>query len=83
MSQTPNRVVERAKLLAKNGVILDFGAGYYRVRSQSGRGWYEVKDPPGICTCPAFTHGRTRPCKHILAVRERRKHEVDTLRRKP
>lgn len=63
----PEKVNERARDIAENGLVLDYG-GYYRVKSQSGRGWYEVWDPPGICTCPAYANG-IRPCKHILAVR--------------
>ncbi|MCS6869605.1 MULTISPECIES: SWIM zinc finger family protein [Thermus] len=38
------------------------------VESQEGRGHYLVDLEGETCTCPAWTSGKTRPCKHLLAV---------------
>lgn len=37
------------------------------VESQEGRGHYLVDLEAESCTCPAWTSGKTRPCKHLLA----------------
>lgn len=32
-----------------------------------GREDYQVWTRLGVCSCPAFTYGKTRPCKHLRA----------------
>src|SRR5208337_2051523 len=62
---------ERGKaIVEKNGQIQKVDNNSFKVKSQSGKGFYEVKaTPEGMtCTCPDFLK-RGVPCKHILATR--------------
>jgi len=46
---------------------------HYRVKAESGvvRDVFLVTGSKGFCTCPDFVfRGGTRPCKHIIAVRD-------------
>ena len=35
-----------------------------------GRSDYQVWTQLGVCSCPAFTYGASRPCKHLRAAME-------------
>lgn len=62
---------ERGKVIAeKVGHIQKVDDNSYKVKSQSGKGFYEVKatEDGMTCTCPDFIK-RGLPCKHILATR--------------
>lgn len=62
---------ERGKEIAeKSGQIQKVDDNSYKVKSQSGKGFYEVKATKDgmTCTCPDFVK-RGLPCKHILATR--------------
>ncbi len=62
---------ERGKEIAnKEGQIEKVGNYAFKVKSQSGHGFYEVKmtDKGMTCTCPDFQK-RGLPCKHISASR--------------
>jgi transposase len=62
---------ERGKIIAeKAGHIQKVNDNSYKVKSQSGKGFYEVKatDDGMTCICPDFIK-RGLPCKHILATR--------------
>jgi len=56
-------------ILARGSEIRRLNASRYRVRSQSGNGFYEVvkENQEWYCTCPDHTH-RQLACKHIYAV---------------
>jgi transposase len=62
---------ERGKAIAeKGGQIRKVNNHLFKVRSQSGNGFYDVKSTrKGMtCTCPDFVQW-SKPCKHILATR--------------
>lgn len=62
---------ERGKEIAeKVGQIQKVDDNSYKVKSQSGKGFYEVKATKDgmTCSCPDFAK-RGLPCKHILATR--------------
>ena len=61
---------ERGKAILENGNVKKVNDHSFKVKSQSGKGIYEVKaTPTGMpCTCPDFVY-RGGKCKHIQATR--------------
>ena len=52
-------------------MIHEVTAGMFEVQSFSNLGiFYTVNLEANTCTCPAFTHGSRRSCKHLTAVRK-------------
>lgn len=47
-----------------NGLLEHVAGSIYLAH---GTGIYAVDVGHGACTCPAFTGGKTRPCKHLVA----------------
>ncbi|HUS74918.1 MAG TPA: transposase [Methanothrix sp.] len=70
---------ERGKAIAENGNVKKVNNNSFKVKSQSGKGAYEVKATQnGItCTCPDFVY-RGGKCKHIQATRYYLEIEKDT-----
>jgi hypothetical protein len=70
---------ERGKAIAENGNVKKVNDHSFKVKSQSGRGVYEVKATPNgmTCTCPDFVY-RGGKCKHIQATRYYLEIEKDT-----
>lgn len=71
---------ERGKEIAENGnQIKKVNDNSFKVKSQSGKGAYEVKATPNgmTCTCPDFVY-RGGKCKHIQATRYYLEIEKDT-----
>ncbi|MDM7324093.1 MAG: SWIM zinc finger family protein [Thermus sp.] len=62
--------LEKAKALVQEGKVHPVPGlpEVYVVESQAGRGFYLVDMERETCTCPAYTQGKTRPCKHMVAV---------------
>jgi putative transposase len=61
---------ERGKAIARvDGHVKRIDENYYKVRSQSGNGEYDVRSGElgWICSCPDFAY-RGQKCKHIHAV---------------
>ena len=69
----------RGKAIAENGNVKKVTDHSFKVKSQSGKGVYEVKaTPTGMtCTCPDFVY-RGGKCKHIAATRYYLEIEKDT-----
>jgi hypothetical protein len=69
----------RGKEIAENGNVKKVTDHSFKVKSQSGKGAYEVKaTPTGMtCTCPDFVY-RGGNCKHISATRYYLEIEKDT-----
>jgi transposase len=65
--------------MAENGNVKKVNSDSFKVKSQSGKGVYEVKaTPTGMtCTCPDFVY-RGGKCKHIQATRYYLEIEKDT-----
>jgi len=70
---------ERGKAIAENGNVKKVNDHSFKVKSQSGKGVYEVKATPNgmTCTCPDFVY-RGGKCKHIQATRYYLEIEKDT-----
>ena len=71
---------ERGKAIAnKKGSVKQVTDHSFKVKSQSGKGAYEVKATPSgmTCTCPDFVY-RGGKCKHIQATRYYLEIEKDT-----
>jgi len=70
---------ERGKAIAKNGNVKKVNDHSFKVKSQAGKGAYEVKATPNgmTCTCPDFVY-RGGKCKHITATRYYLEIEKDT-----
>jgi transposase len=71
---------ERGKEIANNkGHVKQVNDRSFKVKSQSGKGAYEVKATPNgmTCTCPDFVY-RGGKCKHIQATRYYLEIEKDT-----
>jgi transposase len=71
---------ERGKAIANNsGHVKQVNDHSFKVKSQSGKGVYEVKATPNgmTCTCPDFVY-RGGKCKHIQATRYYLQVEKDT-----
>ena len=71
---------ERGKAIANNkGSVKKVNDHSFKVKSQSGKGAYEVKATPNgmTCTCPDFVY-RGGKCKHIAATRYYLEIEKDT-----
>ncbi len=71
---------ERGKAIANNkGSVKQVNDNSFKVKSQSGKGVYEVKATPNgmTCTCPDFVY-RGGKCKHIQATRYYLEIEKDT-----
>lgn len=66
---TDNGRKMRASILAQAGTIERIDAKTYKVKSQSGNGWYQVSKVNGEwkCECPDFVN-RGVVCKHCFAV---------------
>ena len=69
----------RGKAIAENGNVKKVTDHSFKVKSQSGKGAYEVKATPNgmTCTCPDFVYRGGR-CKHISATRFYLEVEKDT-----
>ncbi|WP_114313575.1 SWIM zinc finger family protein [Thermus caldifontis] len=61
--------LEKAKDLVERGKVYPVGGlpDVFVVESQEGGGFYLVDLGRETCTCPAWTNGKTRPCKHMVA----------------
>ena len=72
-------IEERGKAIADSGNAKKVTDHSFKVKSQSGRGAYEVKATPSgmTCTCPDFVY-RGGKCKHIQATRYYLQVEKDT-----
>lgn len=71
---------QRGKEIANNkGSVKQVNDNSFKVKSQSGKGVYEVKATPSgmTCTCPDFVY-RGGKCKHIQATRYYLQVEKDT-----
>ena len=70
---------ERGKAILENGNVKKVNDHSFKVKSQSGKGIYEVKATPNgmTCTCPDFVY-RGGKCKHIQATRYYLEIEKDT-----
>ncbi len=80
MQTTPSTREERGKAIANNkGSVKQVNDHSFKVKSQSGKGAYEVKATPSgmTCTCPDFVY-RGGKCKHIAATRYYLEIEKDT-----
>jgi len=79
MAIIPNSRDIRGKAIAENGNVKKVADHSFKVKSQSGKGAYEVKATPNgmTCTCPDFVY-RGGKCKHIQATRYYLQVEKDT-----
>jgi transposase len=79
MQDAPNSREVRGKAIAQNGNVKKVNEHSYKVKSQSGKGIYEVNATPNgmTCTCPDFVY-RGGKCKHIQATRYYLEIEKDT-----
>ena len=80
MQVTTNLREERGKAIADQGdQIKKVNDHSFKVKSQSGSGFYEVKATPNgmTCDCPDFVY-RGGKCKHIQATRYYLEIEKDT-----
>lgn len=61
--------LEKAKALVREGRVHPVQGlpDIFVVESQEGKGLYLVDLGQETCTCPAWTQGKTRPCKHLVA----------------
>jgi len=69
----------KGKAIAEDGNVKKVNSNSFKVKSQSGKGVYEVKATPNgmTCTCPDFVY-RGGKCKHIQATRYYLEIEKDT-----
>jgi len=69
----------KGKSIADQGNVKKVNDHSFKVKSQSGKGAYEVKATPNgmTCTCPDFVY-RGGKCKHIAATRYYLQIEKDT-----
>jgi transposase len=69
----------RGKAIADSNQVKKVNNHSFKVKSQSGNGFYEVKATPNgmTCTCPDFVY-RGGKCKHIQATRYYLEIEKDT-----
>jgi transposase len=69
----------KGKAIAENGNVKKVNDHSFKVKSQSGKGIYEVKATPNgmTCTCPDFVYHGGK-CKHIQATRYYLEIEKDT-----
>ena len=59
--------LEKAAFIVLLRPVMQVGDDRYRVMSEDGLRWYEVKD--GQCDCYDYVrHGPGHPCKHRIAV---------------
>ena len=59
--------LEKAAFLLLLRPVVQVGEARYRVMSEDGLRWYEIRD--GHCECYDYSrHGPGHPCKHRLAV---------------
>ena len=59
--------LEKAAFLVLLRPVLSLGGGHYRVGSEDGLKYYEVRN--GHCACTDYLrHGAGHPCKHRLAL---------------
>ena len=67
---TESRRDARGKELNNNGHVKKVNDHSFKVKSQSGNGFYEIKETKDgmTCTCPDFVY-RGGNCKHIAATR--------------
>jgi transposase len=79
MQKTPDSREVRGKAIAENGNVKKVNDHSFKIKSQSGKGVYEVKATPSgmTCTCPDFVY-RGGKCKHIQATRYYLEIEKDT-----
>lgn len=79
MQVTPNSCEVKGKTIAENGNVKKVTDNSFKVKSQSGKGAYEVKATLNgmTCTCPDFVY-RGGKCKHIQATRYYLQVEKDT-----
>ena len=79
MQNTPNPRDIKGKEIADKGNVKKVNNNSFKVKSQSGKGAYEVKATPNgmTCTCPDFVY-RGGKCKHIQATRYYLEIEKDT-----
>ena len=70
MITAPSPREAKGKSMAENGNVKKVNDHSFKVKSQSGKGIYEVKATPSgmTCTCPDFVYRGGR-CKHIAATR--------------
>jgi len=70
MQITPSSRELRGKEIADKGNVKKVNDNSFKVKSQSGKGAYEVKATPNgmTCTCPDFVY-RGGKCQHITATR--------------
>lgn len=54
------------RVFGTGGLVL-LEPGHYQAH---GGGVYDVWTGHGVCSCPAFTFGHSRPCKHLRAALE-------------
>ena len=69
MNTDNGRKVRALAIVAQAGTIDRLDSKTYRVKSQSGNGWYQVGKDGGEwkCECPDFRN-RSVVCKHVFAV---------------
>jgi transposase len=79
MQEAPNSREVRGKAIADSDNVKKVNNNSFKVKSQSGKGVYEVKATPNgmTCTCPDFVY-RGGKCKHISATRFYLEIEKDT-----
>ena len=59
--------LEKAAFLLLLRPVVEVGQDRYRVMSEDGLRWYEIRD--GHCECSDYSrHGPGHPCKHRLAI---------------
>ena len=59
--------LEKAAFLLLLRPVVEVGQDRYRVMSEDGLRWYEIRD--GHCDCSDYVrHGPGHPCKHRLAI---------------
>lgn len=80
MTSAPNsREIKGKEIAEKGNQVKKVTDHSFKVKSQSGKGAYEVKAMPNVmtCTCPDFVY-RGGECKHIQATRYYLEIEKDT-----
>jgi predicted nucleic acid-binding Zn finger protein len=60
---------EKAQALLNEGKVhpVPGKPGLFVVKGQEKKTYYIVELKGETCTCPAFAHGKTRPCEHLIA----------------
>lgn len=65
----PGRLKRAMALAAQKGAVEPYrDAWTYKVRSQTGGGYYHVEERSGLWDCDCPDAALTRPCVHVLAV---------------